>query len=50
MYILFVDPENFTPQISFLLLKDVPSQDAQSIKLALLQDFQDIDMTDLKDN
>ena len=36
VYILFVDPENFTLQVSFLSLKDVPT--------ALLQGFQDINM------
>ena len=49
MYILFVDPENYTPHISLLSLKDVPSQNACRIKLALLQAFQDIDMPELED-
>ena len=49
VYILFVDPENYTPHISLLSLKDVPSQNACRIKLALLQAFQDIDMPELED-
>ena len=46
---MFVDPENFPLQISFLLFKDVPSQDMHNIELALLQNFQDTDIPELKD-
>ena len=42
-----VDPENFTQRISSLSQKDVWSQDAHGIKLALLQVFQYIDMAKL---
>ena len=49
VYILFVDPENCAPQISFLSLKNFSSQGAPNIKLALLQVFQYTDMPELKD-
>lgn len=49
VYNLFVDPENFPIQISFLLFKDVPSQDMHNIELALLQNFRDTDIPELKD-
>ena len=30
IYILFADPDNFQPKLTFLSLKDLPSQDAKS--------------------
>lgn len=49
MYILFVDPENYIPQISWLSLTDIPTQNMLDIKLALFQTFQNIDLPVHKD-
>lgn len=49
VYILFDNPQKFAPQISFLSLKDNPSEDLHSIKLAFLQAFHDNDIPELKD-
>ena len=49
IYILFVEPFEFEPTLSFIALKDVPSQDADGIKSAIMKAFDDIGMPELKD-
>ena len=49
IYILFVEPFEFKPTLSFIALKDVPSQDAGGIKSAIMKAFDDIGMPELKD-
>ena len=49
MYILFVEPFEFEPNLSFIVLKDIPSQDADGIKSAIMKAFDDIGMPELKD-
>ena len=48
-FILFVEPFEFEPTLSFIALKDVPSQDADGIKSAIMKAFDDTDMPELKD-
>ena len=48
-FILFVEPFEFEPTLSFIALKDVPSQDADGIKSAIMKAFDDIGMPELKD-
>ena len=47
--IQFVNPTTLEPTLSFLSLKNVPSQDANGIKSALLEAFHDIGMPELID-
>ena len=49
IYILFVEPFEFEPNLSFIALKDIPSQDADGIKSAIMKAFDDIGMPELKD-
>ena len=49
VYLMYVDLSEFEPTLSFIALKDVPSQDADGIKSAILQAFKDIGMPELKD-
>ena len=49
IYILFVEPFDFEPLVSFIALKDVPSQDADQIKSAIIKAFDDTGMHGLKD-
>ena len=49
IYTLFVEPFDFEPIVSFIALKDVPSQDADQIKSAIMKAFDDIGMHGLKD-
>ena len=49
MHLYFVEPFEFEPTLSFIDLKDVPSQDADGIKSAIMKDFDDIGMPELKD-
>ena len=46
MYILFVDPDEFKPSLEFLSLKSVASQDAQGITSAIVDAFQDCDISE----
>ena len=46
MYILFVDPDEFKPSLEFLWLKSVASQDAQGIISAIVDAFQDCDISE----
>ena len=46
---MFVEAFEFKPTLSFIALKDVPSQDADGIKSAIMKAFDDIDMPQLKD-
>ena len=48
-FILFVEPFEFEPTLSFIALKDVPSQDADGIKSAIMKAFDDTDTPELKD-
>ena len=47
IYIMFCKSDLFEPVITFLSLKDLPSQDADSIKSALNAAFNDISMPEL---
>ena len=49
IYILFVEPFEFDPTLSFIALKDVLSQDADGIKGAIMKASDNIDMLELKD-
>ncbi|XP_066928483.1 zinc finger protein 862-like [Clytia hemisphaerica] len=49
VYLMFVDLTEFEPTLSFIALKDVPSQDAAGIKSALTKAFDDVGMPELKD-
>ena len=49
IYILFVEPFKLEPTLSFIALRDVPSQDADGIKSAIMKAFNDIGMPELKD-
>ena len=49
IYILFVEPFKFEPTLSFIALKDVPSEDTDGIKSAIIKAFDDIGMAELKD-
>ena len=49
IYILFADPDNFQPKLTFLSLKDLPSQDANGIMPAIIEAFNDVQMPFLKD-
>ena len=49
IYILFADPDNFQPKLTFLSLKDLPSQDANGIMSAIIEAFNDVQMPFLKD-
>ena len=49
IYILFADPDNFQPKLTFLSLKDLPSQDANGIMSAITEAFNDVQMPFLKD-
>ena len=46
---MFVEAFEFKPTLSFIALKDVPSQDADGIKSAIMKAFDDIGMPQLKD-
>ena len=48
IYILFADPDNFQPKLTFLSLKDLPSQDANRIMSAIIEAFNDVQMPFLK--
>ena len=50
IYILFVEPFEFEPTLSFIAFKDVSSEDADGIKSAIMKAFDDIGMPELKDN
>ena len=39
IFILFLDPDNFSPSMTFFSLKDVPSQDAEGIESAIRDAF-----------
>ena len=45
--IMFCDPDTFEPVLTFLSLKDLPSQDADGIKIATNAAFNDISMPEL---
>ena len=47
IYIMFCDPDTFEPILTFLSLKDLPSQDADGIKSAINAAFNDISMSKL---
>ena len=49
IYILFADPDNFQPKLTFLSLKDLPSQDVNGIMSAIIEAFNDVQMPFLKD-
>ena len=49
IYILFAEPFKFEPILSFIVLKGIPSQDADGIKSAIMKAFDDIGMPELKD-
>ena len=49
IYILFVEPFEFEATLSFIALKDIPSQDADGIKSAIMKACNDIGMPELKD-
>ena len=49
IYILLVEPFKFKPTLSFIALKDIPSQDADGIKSVIMKAFDDIGMPELKD-
>ena len=44
---MFCDPDTFQPLLKFLSLKDLPSQDADGIKSAIIAAFNDIYMPEL---
>ena len=46
---MFVEPFEFESTLSFIALKDIPSQDADGIKSAIMKAFDDIGMPELKD-
>ena len=46
VYVLFVDPDKFKPSLEFLSLKSVASQDAQGITSAIVDAFQDCDISE----
>ena len=46
---MFVEPFEFEATLSFIVLKDIPSQDADGIKSAITKAFNDIGMPELKD-
>ena len=48
IYILFVEPFELEPTFFFIALKDVPSQDVDGIKSAIMKPFDDIGMPELK--
>ena len=41
---MFCDPDTFEPLLKFLSLKDLPSQDADGIKSAIIAAFNDNDI------
>ena len=41
---MFSDPDTFEPLLKFLSLKDLPSQDADGIKSAIIAAFNDNDI------
>ena len=49
IYILFVEPFEFDPTLSFIALKDISSQDAYGIKSTMMKAFDDIGILELKD-
>ena len=49
IYILFADPDNFPPKLTFLSLKDLPSQDVNGIMSAIIEAFNNVHMPFLKD-
>ena len=49
IYILFVEPFEFEPTLSFIALKDVSSEDADGIKSAIMKAFDYLCMPELKD-
>ena len=49
IYILFADPDNFQPKLTFLSLKDLPNQDANGIMSAIIEAFNAVQMPFLKD-
>ena len=46
---MFANPDNFQPKLTFLSLKDLPSQDANRIMSAIIEAFNDVQMPFLKD-
>ena len=46
---MFVEPFEFESTLSFIALKDIPSQDADGIKSVIMKAFDDIGMPELKD-
>ena len=44
---MFCDPDTFQPLLKFLSLKDLPSQDVDGIKSAIIAAFNDIYMPEL---
>ena len=49
IYILLVEPFEFKPTLSFIALKDIPSQDADGSKSVIMKAFDDNGMPELKD-
>ena len=49
VYVLFVDPDTFEPSLTFFSLKDVPSQDAEGIEIAIRIAFIENDLPHLID-
>ena len=47
IHIMFCDPDTFEPVLTFLSLKDLPSQDTDGIKSAIDAAFNDISMPEL---
>ena len=47
IYIMFCNPDTFEPVLTFLSLKDLPSQDADGINSAVNAAFNDISMPEL---
>ena len=39
VFVLFVDPDDFTPSMTFFSLKDVPNQDAKGVETVIRQAF-----------
>ena len=49
IYIMFADPETLEPVLTFLSLKDLPSQDATGIMSAITSAFADISLPELRE-
>ena len=47
VFVLFVDPDDFAPSMTFFSLKDVPSQDAKGIETVIRQAFAKNDLSHL---